>query len=102
MAVRITSWAWFVPGLFGTMGLIAIPVGGQVGRGQYSAAVAGTALAAGMTVVEFLWTVYAMLNGFIAPLQALAFLVSGLALLIMPFTILPNKRVEEARAKLMA
>ena len=102
VAVTINTWAWFVPGLYGVLGLVAIPVGGMVGRANYTAAVAGTGLAGAMTLVELFWVVYAVLHGFVAPLQALAFLVSGLALLIMPFTILPNKNVEEARAKLVA
>lgn len=101
-AVSIYAWTWILPPTFGVLGLIAIPLGGMIGRASFQAAVAGTVVAGLMVAIEGGWTLWAIMAGFLAPLQVIAFLVSLLALLIVPFSIKTNRDVEAARAKLLA
>lgn len=97
-----TLWAKAVPWLLMFFGMASMVVGGVMSRAQFWAALAAVPLTAMMTLLAFVWTVWALLAGFFSLLPLVSGFLSLAALIVTPFAIPGAKRITEARAALFA
>lgn len=96
------GWHWLLPASMLPGGVAAVVCGWKLSRGRGWAAVASTALAAGVAVLTAGWTVLALTWGYFSLLSPLVGFASVVAGLLSALSIGACLRTDAARARLLA
>jgi len=93
-------WIQVVAGLMVLLGTVSLPLGGAVFQCRDWATGLGLPLAASTALMMTLWLVYALYVGLFSPMMVLAWLLSGLATLLMAAALPSAMKTSRARRDL--